>query len=107
MIDRNIENGIIESTFLGIEDHGIFCFSLGFEINQGSGGTGMRDVESYGLGVIKEIFKVLDVRKWEDLKGKHIRIDHDSIVTYGIGHIIKDQWLYFDEFWKEHHPESE
>ena len=114
MIDRNIENGIIESTFLGIEDHGIFVHYLIFEFDGSGQGSGSYSLDNWdekknkrvgigeGIDLIKETLEVVGVEKWEDLRGVHVRVDHDYDKVYGFGHILKDKWLYFDKFFDEH-----
>ncbi|HEM6454695.1 TPA: hypothetical protein U2D46_000501, partial [Streptococcus suis] len=51
---------------------------------------------------------VVGVSTWEDLPGKHIRIESDGFgdrVTK-IGNLIKDDWLDFDTFFKEKTDET-
>lgn len=105
----NKQNAIIESTTLGYEDHGIFtCFLfLKLEVgNQGFGGYGLDEwdeklqkrIDKQGLGTefVKAILETVGVEKWEDLKGKHIRIlkedTWNSNIT-GIGHYLEDKWF--------------
>jgi hypothetical protein len=107
-------NAQITSTSLGYEDHGILTCWL--QLKYGSGGQGFG---GYGLdgpplvrfGNDREpsvhcgfwIARILDtvgVEKWEDLKGKHIRVakaDEWGLID-GIGHITEDKWF---------HPKSE
>ena len=105
------ENGIIISTQLGREDHGIFTCMIHIKFDgtsQGYGGDAFdtwdeskkkRIGTAYGCEAIMEILKTLDVENWEDLKGLHVRVKKDK--SYGviksIGHIIKDQWFSFKE----------
>ena len=48
--------------------------------------------------------EALEVRNWEDLKGQYVRV-----VSQGwggkitkIGHLIKDKWFSFEEFFEKH-----
>jgi len=117
MSERQIENGLIESTMLGMEDHGIFtCYlHLAFDgTGQGFGGYGLdapvkengefkgRVGSAYGMDFIMEVCRVVGVEKWEDLKGKHIRADHDWGTIYRIGHIRKNLWFDPAELYERH-----
>ena len=114
-----ILNAVINSTYLGIEDHGILTFWLYTEhssgIHQYSGGYtldepytspdgqfGGRKGLASGMDIILKILKVLNVKKWEDLPGKNIRVarDKDRMIA-GIGHIIDDKWIYFKQHFEE------
>lgn len=56
-----------------------------------------------GYGAIIELMKILDVESWEELNGKYVRVEHEgwggSIVK--IGHLIKDQWFSWKEYFKK------
>ena len=56
-----------------------------------------------GYGAIIELMKTLDVTSWEDLKGQHVRVESEN--GWGgkilrIGHLIKNQWFSWDEYFK-------
>ena len=106
--EREIKNARIESTMLGTEDHGIFTAYVMLDYGgsgQGFGGyaldtwvgprdgTGARRGTAYGMQWVIEVCRVVGVTKWEDLKGKHVRVDADFGKIYRIGHIIKDVWF--------------
>jgi hypothetical protein len=117
---NNIQNAIIESTSLGFEDHGIFtCFLyLKLEVgSQGFGGYGLDEwvgersadgkrVDKTGVGLefIRAIMETVGVEKWEDLKGKHIRIikapQWNSQIE-GIGNFLEDKWFEPKKWFKE------
>lgn len=91
------ENAKITGTLLGYEDHGIFTCMIFVEY----GGNGGQGFGGYALGGdytnkwIEGVLKTVGVEKWEDLKGKHIRIvrkDWSSPIKK-IGHIIEDVWF--------------
>ena len=106
-------NAIIESTMLGYEDHGIMtCF---LHLKQSGSGQGFggwcldnrppKGKDGYRQGDrepsrlagfwIKRILEVVGVDKWEDLVGKHVRVDGEEFGEIrGIGHIIEDKWFY-------------
>ena len=105
-------NAKIASTMLGIEDHGIMTFYLHLEYGCGGQGAGGYALDSYdndlkrrigtgiGLEMIARVMEVVGVRKWEDLKGKHIRVKQSSNKVYAIGHLLKDDWLNFSSFFE-------
>jgi hypothetical protein len=103
----NIEtkNALIESTYLGCEDHGIFTCNL--ILDYGGGGqrfggysmdkhNGERNANSrrigtaYGCEFIKRILDTLGVESWERLPNTHIRV---KATVHAIGHILKDKWF--------------
>jgi hypothetical protein len=101
-----IINGKIGSTMLGVEDHGIMSFFLHLEFDgsgQGFGGYALdqwdetkkrRVGTAFGLECIQRILDTVGVEKWEDLKGKYIRVKKaswSSPIT-AIGHIIDNKW---------------
>lgn len=106
MID--IQNAIIKSTRLGPEDHGIFTAVLQLEIGDHTGGSfggftmdeyvkdeAYRSGVGFGIDFIAEVLKIAGVRKWEDLPGKHIRVECPGPLQgpTKIGHILKDEWF--------------
>lgn len=95
-MDRKIENARIVSTFLGIEDHGIFIAVLHLDYGSTRQGFGTHDLEyeDYQIGYLRLILEVVGVEKWEDLPGKYIRADHDRTKVYGIGNIIDNKMFY-------------
>ncbi len=109
-----IHNALITSTMLGFEDHGIMSFFLYLEFDGGGVGFGGYALDEYdknqskrvGVGMsidlIKEIMEVVGVEKWEDLKGKHIRVDSEGWggKALGIGSLMKDNWFYPAEFFE-------
>lgn len=110
MSERKIENGMVEGTRLGL-DRGVFlCGWLTLTFNgsgQGFGGyvLGKQNSEepagAYAEVWLLRILEVLEVEKWEDLKGTPCRVDHDWGKVYGIGHYQKDKWFYpVEEFEK-------
>lgn len=89
------ELGKIESTMLGIEDHGILSFFLMFDFGtsgQGFGGYSLDNYDkkkgervglAFGTAVIRQILETVGVREWEDLVGNEmwvIRNDKGSSI---------------------------
>jgi hypothetical protein len=111
------KNARIQSTMLGIEDHGIMSFSLYLDYGssgQGAGGycldTPVKDSNgrfikrvgtAAGTTIIMEILRVVGVDKWEDLPNKHIRVRADHCKVHAIGHLLKDEWLDFGAFFEQ------
>lgn len=52
------------------------------------------------MSVIPEILKVVGVRKWEDLKGKYVRVETNGLgrTVTKMGNLIDDVWLDLDDF---------
>ncbi len=105
-----IENGIIERTMLGYEDHGILIFSLTLKFagtGQGFGGWcldgvprkqepgAQREPTVFCGAAVAGLLRAVGVDSWEKLKGAHVRVRRDD--DYGpiraIGHIIEDKWF--------------
>jgi hypothetical protein len=55
---------------------------------------------SWGFQAIAEILKTLEVNSWEELPGQFVRAENQGagMPCSKIGHLIKDQWFSFDEF---------
>ena len=78
------EIGVIESTFLGIEDHGILTFIIYLKFEGSGQGAGTYSLDGYDktLGkrvgspamavVIRSILETVGVDSWEELKGKRV-----------------------------------
>ncbi len=117
MTKVELKNALIEDTMLGYEDHGIMtCFlylDYGDSGAQGAGGYCLdtpkkekdgkfsRKGVALGMDLIMRILNIVGVSKWEDLKGKHIRVKASLSGVQAIGNFLKDDWLDFKEFYKE------
>lgn len=108
MVDREIKNARISGTMLGWEDHGILTCMVSLEYGgsgQGFGGYTFdepvreggefkgRIGTAYGMEFVARILKVVGVEKWEDLKGKYVRVDASHTKVHRIGHVIEDRWF--------------
>lgn len=105
-------NDKITETKLG-EDHGCLTAYICVEGDGWGGGMGghcldhwHRDVGYYdspdGYGAIIELMKTLEVDKWEDLKGKYVRVHVDEHNTIDrIGHLMKNKWFSFKEYFEK------
>lgn len=111
----NTENAQITSTRLGYEDHGIltcFIFLDGKGWGGGFGGYALdnfdksldrRVATEAGFEAIAQLLRTLEAKNWEDLKGTHVRVETPKwgAKITKIGHLIKDQWFSFEEFFAE------
>jgi hypothetical protein len=102
-----IRNAMIENTFLGIEYHDIFTFYLDLdygEETQRAGGYALgnkNDFNRAGIEMIRKILRIVNVNSWEELKGKNIRVKANDEKVYAIGNLLIDDFLVFDNFFKE------
>lgn len=106
---RDVVNGRITSTSLGIQDHGILTFFVFLEATgagQGLGGyaldgpdrqgRGFRPGWGLGLACIRKVLETVGVDEWEKLKGQLVRIKFNELGSSEppvIGHIIEDRWF--------------
>ena len=108
-----IKNAQIESTMLGREDHGIFtfiirvrfdsCVSCGvgcYALDYYDREAGKRVYSAKSLEAVSKILDVVGVDKWEDLKGKYIRIKDNGwgSTIDEIGNLMEDKWFNLREF---------
>lgn len=110
---NKIENAKITKTKLG-QEHG--CLTADIIVEGDSWGCAFggycldhwcaevgKHSSTDGYGAIIELMKTLEVESWEELKGQYIRVESEG---WGgrilkIGHLIKDKWFSFDEYFKE------
>lgn len=107
MRETRIENGMVKSTMLGVEDHGILTAFL--HIDGGGWGCGFggysfdtydkskekRVGSAYGTTFIMRVLDVLEVDTWEKLPGTPCRCETGGIggTITRIGHFMKDKWF--------------
>jgi len=84
------ELGIVKSTHLGWEDHGIFSFMIDFDFGGTGQGFGNYSLDTFdkiqdkrvgtafGLAIIMKILEVAKVNKWEDLVGRELYVIRDE-----------------------------
>ena len=111
-----IKNAIITKTELTMSDHGCLTFWLfvegdGFCVGIGGFciGFGYLDSKEFkadsgmGLVALMRILDVVGVEKWEDLKGKYIRVmlENWGDPVYCIGNLIKNKWFDLKEFFEQ------
>ena len=103
--DVDERNARIESTMLGIEDHGILTACLTLDYDGSGQGFGMmvfdhekRDGQKcatpFAARFIRSVLETVGVDNWEDLPGKNVRVraTHDKV--HAIGNILKNKWFY-------------
>lgn len=117
--ERTIRNAKIARTALGYEDHGIFTAMLYLEWGGGGQGFGGYGLDQYvkdsdrigtaaGLTFVMRCCETAGVATWEQLVGKHIRIEHDWSKIHRIGHITDDdKWFDPAAMFEEMRPETE
>lgn len=82
-------NAKIESAFIGIEDHGIFAWGLGFSANSFHIGTGLRELDAeFGLPKVEAIVRIFG--PWNELKGKLVRIRREGQMLVAMCDIMDD-----------------
>jgi hypothetical protein len=94
-------NAVITDAIIEIEDHGLL--SVYVVLDYGSSaqvfGRGVYAPKSgmngknYAGHFIYRVLEVAGVCKWEQLKGKTVRVTGDSRRIEAIGHIIADVWF--------------
>ena len=107
-----IENMKITSTMLGYEDHSILTCWLQLEGDGCGVGFGGYALDTYdkakekrvalgiGFDAIIEILNTLGLRSWEELPGTFVRAETEGIGgrCKRIGHLMKDRWFSFEEY---------
>lgn len=111
MPTTEIMNGRITGTRLG-EEHGCLTADLTIEGDGWGCGFGGYVLAHWfgthkptcGAGAVAELLRTLDLEKWEQLRGTYVRVKCDGgwggKIT-AIGHIYKDQWFSFKEFFEK------
>jgi hypothetical protein len=91
-MNKEIRNAKITSTMLGFEDHGILTCMLHLDYGSLHQGFGGYSLKYYGIEFIEKVLRAVGVETWEELRGKHVRVESDNLKVYRIGHIIEDRW---------------
>lgn len=111
MPTTEIMNGRITETRLGKKHD---CLSADLIIEGDGWGGGFGDYilahwsgtnkPTCGAGAIAELLKTLDLEKWEQLRGTYVRakcVGGCGGEITAIGHIYKNQWFSFKEFFEK------
>lgn len=111
----NVENVLIDSVDLSMDDHGILVMSIGISGSGwgctigsyaiGKGYLGAKDFSGSPKG-IESIMRIMDtvgVSRMSDMKGKYIRVASKgwgSIIKI-FGNIIEDKWFDYESFFSD------
>lgn len=90
-----IQNAKINSTHLGLEDHGIFTafvYLRGDGWGQGFGGYDLRRGKLAFL-FLDGVNQAVGVSRWEDLANTGCRVKREEGLIVAIGHIIDNRWF--------------
>jgi len=112
MRELETKNAIIESATITSDDHGCLSAWLTLDyggLHQGFGGYALylpkswkhHKVNGPAGHFIWRVMEVAGVTKWDDLRGKTIRVRATHSGVHAIGHIVKDDWFVPSEDLKE------
>jgi hypothetical protein len=96
-----IVNATIKETHLGFDKDKNIVLLLGFE---GYGWTapfgtsfGNEHIKPFMANFMEELFCVLSINEWHELKGLNVRVAIVENRIAKIGHIVRNAWLDFNE----------
>lgn len=104
-MNTQIKNAVIESTSIDTGRGGMVTIWLHLKYNSGSQGFGghalylAKDYTNHSIDCgfaghfIYRCMEIAGVEKWEQMKGKTIRVKATDSGVEEIGHIIKEDWF--------------
>lgn len=112
---EEILNAKITNVSLSMADHGCLTFWItlsgggwgvsvgGYAIGRGYLGANNFEGSAAGLEAMMRIMDVVGVEKWEDLKGKYIRIKSEGwwSTIHTIGNVLEDEWFDLKKFFED------
>lgn len=93
-----MKNAIVQSVWLGVEDHGHLSAFVYLDMDDGTQGFGGLSLgapdANYCAKFIRGVLNVLDVVDWAKCQGRPCRAIRDERGTIvKLGHFVKDRWL--------------
>ena len=115
MAGYRVENAKITSVDLSMADHGVLTLEIVLEgaawgcvyggYVLGHGYLGAKEFSGSGIGLesIMRIMDVVGVERFNDMKGKYVRVAVEGISSpiKIIGNVINNKWFDIDLFFKE------
>ena len=119
-VGYTIENALITSVDLSMADHGVLCLEMGLDgggwgcvfgghvIGKGYLGAKKFEGSPKGIEYIMEIMNVVGVERFNDMKGKYIRVATEGCgsTVKIIGNIIEDKWFDVTIFFQDEKEDS-
>ena len=101
------KNAVIEAATITNDDHGLLSAWVTLDYGgsgQSFGGFALYLPKSFTHGgmtqpnfaghFIWRVMEVAGVAKWDQLKGKTVRVRCEHSKVHALGHIVKDDWFY-------------
>jgi hypothetical protein len=101
---RDIENALIESLFIGVEDHGIPSIAITVRGGCSVQGTGHYSLKGLDMStLVKELVGVIGTDDITQAAKRYCRVEREDGMITRIGHIMEDRWFSIPS----HYPSKE